>query len=75
MRRNKFMKKKESCEKLIKRWRELEKKKVRLQDYISGEDMKFSLTPEEMKELNDIKEKLKEECLEFLSSKEQSEVK
>lgn len=69
------MEKKESCEKLIKKWRELEKKKVRLQDYISGEDMKFSLTPEEMKELNDIKEKLKEECLEFLSSKEQSEVK
>jgi len=69
------MEKKESCEKLIKRWRELEKKKVRLQDYIFGEDMKSSLTPEEKKELNDIKEKLKEDCLKFLSTKEQSEVK
>lgn len=68
------MKEKEYCEKLIKKWRELEKKKVRLQDYIPGKDMKFSLTPEERKELNDIKEKLKEGCLEFLSPKEQSEM-
>jgi len=66
--------KKEYCEKLISRLRELNEKAVQLQDYIRGEDMKETLSPEKKIELDEIKSKLKDECLEFLSPKEKFEI-
>lgn len=66
---------KNTCEKLIKKWRKLNKKKVRLQDYVIGKDMKNSLTSKDKIELNDLNGKMKNECFEFLTPKEQTEIK
>lgn len=67
-------KQKEYCENLYNKYKELEEKKVLLQDYIRGEDMKETLSPEEKIELDEIKRKLKDECLEFLSPQEKFEI-
>ena len=64
------MKEKESCEKLIKRWNEIQRKIPKLQN-LSPREKVLNLTyliPEEKNELNDIEKKLEKECREYVSS-------
>jgi hypothetical protein len=75
--KNKFMdNKKEQCEILIKRRKELKGKISQGQvPSHDGNVAPWKITPVEMEELGDIEKEIKENCLEFLSIEEQWEIK
>ncbi len=73
---NKFMdEKKEYCDDLIYRWRELKSKFPKIQTIAPGESFTSShITPEEFEEYREIMKKLKQECRDFLTPAEKFEI-
>jgi len=66
---------KEYCENLIRKWKELESKSPKVQEITPIKPMKSScITIEEIDESDKIVKRLKNECLKFLSLKEQLKI-
>jgi hypothetical protein len=66
---------KEKCENLIKKWKELKEKMPKDQTYIPGKPVEPAyITPEEMDEFYKVMKQLKNECQEFLSPAERFEI-
>jgi len=67
--------KKEHCNILIKRRKELEERLPYVQNLNpAGNIIPGKITPEEMAELGNIEKDLKEDCLEFLSPEDRLEI-
>lgn len=65
--------KKEYCENLIRRWKELREKLPKAQDPRKPIEPSY-ITPNEMEELNKTTEELKKDCLEYLSPEDKWEI-
>jgi len=66
--------KKENCENLIKKWKELKEKKSKSQVDVLGNSIEPAVTLEEIEEFNKTIKQLKNECQEFLTPAEKFEI-
>ncbi len=66
---------KQSCENLVKRWREIEEKFSKVRKIIGGEFAKNNhISPKEYEEHREVIKKLRKECLELLSPSERLKI-